>query len=79
MILGAQWYILFNVIAGASAFPNDLKEAAASLQAARLEMVAQVMLPGRFPYYVTGTRHGHAAVPGMPASSPKSRAGATPP
>ena len=36
MILGTQWYILFNVIAGASAFPTDLREAAANFRITRL-------------------------------------------
>ena len=54
MILGTQWYILFNVIAGASAFPSDLREAAASLRIGRGRWWREVMLPGIFPYYVTG-------------------------
>ena len=54
MILGTQWYILFNVIAGASAFPSDLREAAASFRVGRARWWREVMLPGIFPYYVTG-------------------------
>ena len=54
MILGTQWYILFNVIAGASAFPTDLKEAAASFQLRGWRWWFKVILPGIFPYYVTG-------------------------
>jgi NitT/TauT family transport system permease protein len=54
MILGTQWYILFNVIAGASAFPNDLKEAAAAFRIGRWRWWRDVMLPGIFPYFVTG-------------------------
>ena len=54
MVLGTQWYILFNVIAGASAFPNDLKEAAASFHIRGWRWWRQVILPGVFPYYVTG-------------------------
>ena len=54
MILGTQWYILFNVIAGASAFPSDFREAAASFRVRRWRWWRQVMLPGIFPYYVTG-------------------------
>ena len=54
MILGAQWYILFNVIAGASAFPTDLREAAASFRIRGWRWWRQVILPGIFPYYVTG-------------------------
>ncbi|MGO4685403.1 ABC transporter permease [Hyphomicrobium sp. 2TAF46] len=54
IILGTQWYIVFNVIAGASAFPNDLKEAAASFGAKGWQWWRDVILPGVFPYYVTG-------------------------
>jgi len=54
MILGTQWYILFNVIAGASVFPSDLREAAASFRVRPWRWWKDVMLPGIFPYYVTG-------------------------
>src|SRR5208282_4772983 len=54
MILGTQWYILFNVIAGASAFPSDFREAAASFRIRGWRWWRQVMLPGICPYYVTG-------------------------
>lgn len=54
MILGTQWYILFNVIAGASAFPGDLREAAASFRIRRFRLWRHIVLPGVFPYYVTG-------------------------
>jgi NitT/TauT family transport system permease protein len=54
MILGAQWYILFNVIAGASAFPNDLKDVASNLHIGGWQWWRQVGLPGVFPYYITG-------------------------
>ena len=54
MILGTQWYILFNVIAGAAAFPGDLKEAAASLRLKGWYWWTKAILPGIFPYYVTG-------------------------
>jgi NitT/TauT family transport system permease protein len=54
MLLGAQWYILFNVIAGASAFPNDLREAAKTLHLRGWPWWRSVILPGIFPYYVTG-------------------------
>jgi NitT/TauT family transport system permease protein len=54
MILGTQWYILFNVIAGASAFPTDLREAASSFHLGGWRWWFKVMLPGIFPYYVTG-------------------------
>lgn len=54
MILGTQWYILFNVIAGASAFPTDMREAAASFHIKGWHWWTKVILPGVFPYYVTG-------------------------
>jgi NitT/TauT family transport system permease protein len=54
MILGTQWYILFNVVAGASAFPSDLREAAGSFRIRGWRWWRSVMLPGIFPYYVTG-------------------------
>ncbi|WP_244421867.1 MULTISPECIES: ABC transporter permease subunit [Azorhizobium] len=54
MVLGTQWYILFNVIAGASAFPNDMKEAASSFHLRGAQWWFKVILPGVFPYYVTG-------------------------
>jgi NitT/TauT family transport system permease protein len=54
MILGTQWYILFNVIAGASAFPTDLREAAGSFHLKGGRWWIKVILPGIFPYYVTG-------------------------
>ena len=46
MILGTQWYILFNVIAGAAAFPGDLREAAASFRLQWLAMVVEGDDPG---------------------------------
>jgi NitT/TauT family transport system permease protein len=54
MVLGTQWYILFNVIAGASAIPSDLKEAAGIFGLRGWQWWRQVALPGIFPYYVTG-------------------------
>ena len=54
MILGTQWYILFNVIAGASALPNDLREVASSFRVRGLSWWFKVILPGIFPYYITG-------------------------
>jgi NitT/TauT family transport system permease protein len=54
MILGTQWYILFNVIAGASAFPTDLKEAASDFHLKGWRWWVKVILPGIFPYYITG-------------------------
>ncbi|WP_226019250.1 ABC transporter permease subunit [Novosphingobium sp. FKTRR1] len=54
MILGTQWYILFNVIAGASAIPNDLREVAGMFGVKGWQWWRQVALPGIFPYYITG-------------------------
>ena len=54
MVLGTQWYILFNVIAGASAIPSDLKEAAGIFGMRGWQWWRQVGIPGIFPYYVTG-------------------------
>ncbi|WP_040808225.1 ABC transporter permease [Nocardia concava] len=54
MALGAQWYILFNVIAGASAVPNDLREAAANLRLPRMLWWRKLILPAIFPSFVTG-------------------------
>jgi NitT/TauT family transport system permease protein len=54
MILGTQWYILFNVIAGASAIPNDLREVAGMFGVRGWQWWRQVALPGIFPFYVTG-------------------------
>ena len=54
IVLGTQWYILFNVIAGATAYPNDFKEAAINFRIRGWQWWRQAMLPGIFPYYVTG-------------------------
>ena len=54
MVLGAQWYILFNVIAGAAAFPGDLREAARNFRVGGWLWWRRVILPGIFPYFVTG-------------------------
>ena len=54
MVFGTQWYILFNVIAGASAFPNDMREASAMFHIKGWNWWRKVILPGIFPYYVTG-------------------------
>jgi NitT/TauT family transport system permease protein len=54
MILGTQWYILFNVVAGASAFPTDLREAASLFRLRSWLWWRKAILPGIFPYYVTG-------------------------
>jgi NitT/TauT family transport system permease protein len=54
IILGTQWYILFNVVAGASALPNDLKEAAGIFHLRAWQRWRDFILPGIMPYYVTG-------------------------
>jgi NitT/TauT family transport system permease protein len=54
MILGTQWYILFNVVAGASAFPTDLREASSLFRLRSWQWWRKAILPGIFPYYVTG-------------------------
>ena len=54
MALGAQWYILFNMIAGAIAIPSDLREAMDNFGVQRLATWRQLILPGIFPAYVTG-------------------------
>jgi NitT/TauT family transport system permease protein len=54
MLLGTQWYILFNVIAGATAVPNDLREAAQSYRLPLRLRFRTLYLPAVFPYLVTG-------------------------
>lgn len=54
IIFGTQWYIVFNVIAGASAFPSDLREVVANLHIRGMDWWLIVILPAIFPYYVTG-------------------------
>jgi len=54
MLLGTQWYILFNVIAGAMAIPTDLKEVATLFRFSTFERWKTVILPGIFPYLITG-------------------------
>ncbi len=54
MLLGTQWYILFNVIAGAMAIPTDLKEAARIFRFGTFDRWRYLILPGIFPYLVTG-------------------------
>lgn len=52
--MGTQWYILFNVIAGAMAIPNDLKEAARVYGLRRWDLWRTLFLPAIFPFWVTG-------------------------
>jgi NitT/TauT family transport system permease protein len=54
MILGTQWYILFNVIAGASALPSELRDVGTNLHVGGWLWWRRIALPGVFPFYVTG-------------------------
>jgi len=54
LLLGTQWYILFNVIAGASAIPTDLKEVCSVFRLSKAERWRRLFLPAVFPYLVTG-------------------------
>jgi NitT/TauT family transport system permease protein len=54
LLLGTQWYILFNVIAGAMAIPTDLKEASSVFKFTTGQRWRRVILPGIFPYLITG-------------------------
>jgi len=54
LLLGTQWYILFNVIAGASAIPTDLKEVCDIFRVRPVERWRRLILPAIFPYLITG-------------------------
>jgi NitT/TauT family transport system permease protein len=54
MLIGTQWYILFNVIAGAAAFPGDMKEAVANFRIRGILWWRKIIIPGILPYFVTG-------------------------
>ncbi len=54
LLLGTQWYILFNVIAGASAIPTDLKEVCDVFRLDRGQRWRKLFLPGIFPFLITG-------------------------
>jgi NitT/TauT family transport system permease protein len=54
LLLGTQWYILFNVIAGAMAIPTDLREASDLFKFTRAQRWRKLILPGIFPYLITG-------------------------
>jgi len=54
LLLGTQWYVLFNVIAGATAIPEDLKEVCDTYGLGSMERWRKLLLPGIFPYLVTG-------------------------
>ncbi|MGA8586267.1 MAG: ABC transporter permease subunit [Roseiarcus sp.] len=54
IVFGTQWYIVFNTIGGAAAFPNDLREAVANFRIRGWRWWTQVIIPGVAPYYLTG-------------------------
>ncbi|HEX9169147.1 MAG TPA: ABC transporter permease subunit [Roseiarcus sp.] len=54
IVFGTQWYIVFNTIGGAAAFPNDLREAVANFRIRGWRWWQQVIIPGVAPYYLTG-------------------------
>jgi NitT/TauT family transport system permease protein len=54
LLLGTQWYLLFNVIAGASALPTDLREVCDVFGLSKPERWRKFILPGIFPYLITG-------------------------
>ncbi|WP_298281000.1 ABC transporter permease subunit [Acidocella sp.] len=54
MLIGTQWYVLFNVIAGAAAFPGDMKEAVANFHIKGWLWWRKVIIPGILPYFITG-------------------------
>ncbi len=55
MLMGTQWYLLFNIIAGATAIPQDLKYTSSLLQLSRWERWRTLILPALFPYIITGS------------------------
>jgi NitT/TauT family transport system permease protein len=54
LLLGTQWYILFNVIAGATAIPSDLKEVCETFHLTKIQRWRKLILPAIFPYLITG-------------------------
>ena len=54
MLAGTQWYLLFNIIAGASAIPQDLKYTSTLMQLSRRQRWTTLILPALFPYLITG-------------------------
>jgi NitT/TauT family transport system permease protein len=54
IVFGTQWYIVFNTIGGAAAFPNDLREAVSNFGIRGRRWWTQVIIPGVAPYYLTG-------------------------
>jgi NitT/TauT family transport system permease protein len=55
MLMGTQWYLLFNIIAGASAIPQDLRDTTELLGLSRWERWRTLILPALFPYIITGS------------------------
>ena len=70
MLMGTQWYLLFNIIAGASAIPQDLKYTTALLHLTRLGALAHADPAGAVPLTWSPGRSPPAAGPGTPASWP---------
>ena len=54
MILGTQWYILFNVVAGASSLPTELRDVGTNLRVRGLLWWRKIGIPAVLPFYVTG-------------------------
>src|SRR5262249_33762632 len=55
MLMGTQWYLLFNVIAGAAAIPQDLRYTTDLLRLSRVDRWRTLILPALFPYIITGS------------------------
>lgn len=55
MLMGTQWYLLFNIIAGASAIPQDLKYTSSLMQLSKWERWRTLILPALFPFIITGS------------------------
>lgn len=55
MLMGTQWYLLFNIIAGAAAIPQDLRDTTELLGLSRLDRWRTLILPALFPYIITGS------------------------
>jgi NitT/TauT family transport system permease protein len=54
MLMGTQWYLLFNIIAGAAAIPQDLRDTTALLKLSTIDRWRNLILPSIFPYLITG-------------------------
>jgi NitT/TauT family transport system permease protein len=54
LLLGTQWYLLFNIIAGSMSIPTDLKEVTSVFRFGRMERWKELFLPGIFPFLITG-------------------------